>query len=147
MSLVLQGYASPFGRIDREGDVVRKGAFRASLAARPSVPMLLAHDPRRVAGRWSRLAEDAYGLFVVGAVDDGPAGALARAWLRRGVDGLSIGYRVRAARPREGGGRELFAVDLIEISLVSEPMAPAARLTRIGWSAAEAPNPETRHVA
>ncbi|NDC59614.1 MAG: HK97 family phage prohead protease [Alphaproteobacteria bacterium] len=140
MKMLLEGYASLFGVVDRERDVVRKGAFRETLAARPNAPLLLGHDPRLVA--------DALGLRARGEIDpDRAAGALALKWLARGTDGLSIGYRVRASRTLEGGGRELVALDLVEVSLVSEPMAPAARLTRIGWSGAEAPTTELSHVA
>jgi len=148
MKMLLEGYASLFGVVDRERDVVRKGAFRETLAARPNAPLLLGHDPRLVAGVWRELFEDALGLRARGEIDpDRAAGALALKWLARGTDGLSIGYRVRTSRTLEGGGRELVALDLVEISLVSEPMAPAARLTRIGWSGAEAPTTELSHVA
>jgi HK97 family phage prohead protease len=148
MSVLVEGYASLFGFVDREGDVVRRGAFRESLAARPVAPLLLAHDPRLAAGASTHLREDDRGLFVKGAIDPTrTAGRLAIERIRRGVDGLSIGFRVRASRPRMQGGRDLFVVDLVEISIVSEPMAPAARLTRIGWSGAVAPNPETTHAA
>ncbi len=31
------------------------------------------------------------------------------------------------ARPRSGGGREIYEIDLLEISATSKPMHPAAR--------------------
>ncbi|TPW01268.1 MAG: hypothetical protein FD124_3749 [Alphaproteobacteria bacterium] len=49
--------------------------------------------------------------------------------VQRGVDGLSIGFRTRASRALTAG-RELVAVDLIEISIVPTPMAPRARFAR-----------------
>lgn len=137
MSLIVEGYAALFGAPDREGDVIAAGAFRGALAGADKLPMLLEHDARLRAGVWLHLEEDARGLFVQGRIDtNAAAGSLAARRIARGVDGLSIGYRVRAARARPGG-RELFAIDLVEISIVSEPMAPRARLTRIGWSEAE----------
>ena len=45
-----------------------------------------------------------------------------------GVKGLSFGYRVKAAR--RGPVRELTAVDLIEVSLVAQPMQPLFHVTR-----------------
>ena len=43
------------------------------------------------------------------------------------LDGLSFGYRVRAAG-RSGGLRELRELELVEVSLVAEPMQPKARV-------------------
>jgi hypothetical protein len=127
---ILEGYAAVFGAPDLEGDVIRAGAFRESLARAATVPLLLRHDPRLVAGVWRTLSEDRWGLRVTGALlPDAPAFALARRLLARGVDGLSIGFRPRAAKPRESGGRTLITVDLIEISIVDRPMQPHARLT------------------
>jgi phage head maturation protease len=48
--------------------------------------------------------------------------------LERGkVDGLSFGYRVREAKS-VGGLRELIALDLVEVSLVAQPMQKLARV-------------------
>ena len=43
------------------------------------------------------------------------------------MNGLSFGYRVKAARP-SGRGRELSALELVEVSLVAQPMQPLARV-------------------
>ena len=61
--LLIEGYASLFGVPDRSGDVVRAGAFTASLRTRP-VAMQLQHKPSAEIGRWVRLSEDGRGLFV-----------------------------------------------------------------------------------
>jgi uncharacterized protein len=127
----VEGYAALFGIADLEGDVVRAGAFRDSLARASSIPMLVGHDPRLVAGAWSGFKEDARGLHVRGRIlRSAPAGGLAMRLVQRGVDGLSIGFRTRTARPLTQG-RELVALDLIEISIVPTPMAPRARFARI----------------
>lgn len=67
--LLIEGYASLFGKPDRVGDIVRPGAFGASLARRPFVPMLIQHHDNARAGRWVRINEDGHGLFVRGLVD------------------------------------------------------------------------------
>lgn len=139
MSLAVEGYAALFGEIDREGDVVAAGAFRRTIARQAGAPtlLLLEHDPRLRAGAWVTLEEDTRGLFVRGRIETGsPAGALAVRRLARGLDGLSIGYRPVKSRLRPGG-RDLLEIELVEISIVSEPMAPRARLTRVGWSDAD----------
>lgn len=130
--MIIEGYAALFGVADLEGDVIHAGAFRDSIAARASAPMLLRHDPRLVAGEWWELREDARGLYVRGAISpDAPAGFLALRCVQDGMDGLSIGFRTRAQRLR-AGGRDLYDIDLIEISIVPVPMAPRARLVRVG---------------
>ncbi len=122
------GYAAIFGRPDRGGDVVCPGAFERSLkrGAR-AVPLLWQHDPARPVGRIEYLAEDRRGLRVIARLSDGSAGSEAAALLKEGsLAGLSFGYRVRKA---EGEApRALRELDLVEVSLVSIPMQPRARV-------------------
>lgn len=120
------GYAALFDRVDRGGDVVRRGAFGALTGRR--VPLLWQHRPDRAVGMIETLAEDARGLRVTGRVSARTAaGREAAALLKAGaVDGLSFGYRVKAARG--AAPRELLALDLVEVSLVTQPMQPGARV-------------------
>ena len=122
--LLIEGYASVFGAVDLMGDVVRAGAFRRLLTRGPErLPMLLQHRSGAIAGRWVKLREDGRGLFVRGLIEVDSAKQLAAS----GLNGLSIGFRPLMWRRRVGGGRELTDIDLVEISLVAEPMQPAAR--------------------
>jgi HK97 family phage prohead protease len=123
LPLLIEGYASLFGKPDRAGDIVRPGAFGASLARQHVVPMLIQHRDGARAGRWVRMIEDGRGLFVRGLVETDSA----RRLIRQGLDGLSIGFRPVLSLPRPGGGRELRVIDLVEISIVSEPMLAGAR--------------------
>ncbi|MFN3945180.1 MAG: HK97 family phage prohead protease [Allosphingosinicella sp.] len=121
------GYAAVFDRPDRGGDVVRPGAFARSLAGDASVPLLWQHEPGRPIGRIEYLREDRRGLRVIGRLSGSAAGREAAALLTDGaVGGLSFGYRVRAAR--DGVPRELTELDLVEVSLVTLPMQPRARV-------------------
>jgi HK97 family phage prohead protease len=121
------GYAAIFERPDRGGDVVRAGAFARSLKRAATVPLLWQHAPARPVGRIEYLKEDRRGLRVIARLSDGAAGREAAALLKEGsVRGLSFGYRVRAARGE--GPRELVDLELVEISLVSLPMQPKARV-------------------
>ena len=125
------GYAAIFGRPDRGGDVVEAGAFAASLArGRGAVPLLWQHAPGRPIGRIDYLKEDGRGLRVIGRLSGGAAGREAAALLKDGaVGGLSFGYRVRAAEGETP--RRLKALELVEISLVTLPMQPRARVHAI----------------
>ena len=121
------GYAAVFGHPDRGGDVVRAGAFARSLArGAGAVPLLWQHDPARPIGRVDYLKEDARGLRVIGRLVDARAARLLAAGAIRG---LSFGYRVKEAAGE--GPRELRELELVEVSLVSRPMQPRARVHAI----------------
>ena len=124
------GYAAIFDRPDRGGDVVRAGAFARAVKSE-AVPLLWQHERARPIGRIEYLAEDGRGLRVIGRLSSGAAGNEAAALIRDGaLGGLSFGYRVREAKGESGGSgiRELLDVDLVEISLVTFPMQPRARV-------------------
>jgi HK97 family phage prohead protease len=122
------GYAAVFGHADRGGDVVRAGAFERSLKrGAGSVPLLWQHDAARPIGRIEYLREDKRGLRVIARLSGGKAGREAAALLKDGaVRGLSFGYRVREASGE--APRELKDLDLVEVSLVTLPMQPKARV-------------------
>ena len=123
------GYAAIFDRVDRGGDVVRAGAFGDVAAA--GVPLLWQHGPASVIGVVESAREDARGLRVIGRVSRASAaGREAAAAIAQGVvDGLSFGYRVKAAQG--AGPRELLALELVEVSVVTHPMQPMARVVAV----------------
>lgn len=132
----IEGYASKFGEVDRGSDMVMPGAFRASLAAKKSieVKMLWQHDPSQPIGVWDTIQEDETGLRVKGRILTGiHKGAEALLMLKAGIlDGLSIGYRTEDYGYSTEGQRQvrqLKKLDLWEISLVTFPMLPSARVT------------------
>ena len=108
--------------------MIRKGAFAASLKRGLGVPLLWQHKAGAVIGRIEHLSEDRRGLRVIAELGSGKAAASAARLLQGGrLDGLSFGYRVREAG-RSGGLRELRDLELVEVSLVAEPMQPKARV-------------------
>ncbi len=131
-----EGYASLFNREDMGHDIILPGAFRESLAKRGAagIKMLFQHDPAQPIGVWQSLVEDARGLFVRGRLTSAVAKAQeVLALMRSGaLDGLSIGFKLVSGR-RDGrtGIRRLSAVDLWEISIVTFPMQPGARITSV----------------
>lgn len=130
----ISGYASVFGSADQGGDVVQKGAYGASLktmkAKGQRVKMLWQHDPGTPIGVWDEVFEDKKGLFVKGRIlPDVQAGAEALALINAGaIEGLSIGYRTIRAEKSQKGQRLLHELDLWEVSLVTFPMLPEARV-------------------
>ncbi len=126
--LRIEGYASLFWTRDLNDDVTAAGAFRQSLEAGP-IRMLHQHDEAEPVGVWDEAFEDARGLFVRGRIITAtPRGRLVAALVSAGaLDGLSIGFRQVKAR-RDGALRVLTRVDLWEVSIVTFPMLPQARL-------------------
>lgn len=123
----IAGYAALFGIADAAHDTIRPGAFAATLAAlRNPLSLYWQHDPRQRIGVVERIGEDTRGLRVVATIDR-PASRAAAMLASRAVSGLSFGYRARQAR-LGSRGRELVAVDLIEISLVTHPLQHGARV-------------------
>ena len=125
MSVRFAGYAAIFDRPDRGGDVIRPGAFKSALRRGNHVPLLWQHERGHVIGRIETLEEDRRGLRVIAMLDD----AKLAAGLESGtLGGLSFGYRVRDGRPGRQSQRELIDLDLVEVSLVTIPMQPLARV-------------------
>jgi HK97 family phage prohead protease len=106
----LAGYAALFGRRD---------------AARDAIRSLPSRSDQRI-GWVESVAEDARGLRVIASVDH--ADGVAASALRRGtVSGLSFGYRAQET-VHSPQGRELIAVELLEVSLVTHPLQHGARV-------------------
>lgn len=139
---VIEGYASLFGVADQGGDVVLPGAYAAGLKRLAEkggrVRMLWQHDPAQPIGVWEEIREDERGLWVKGQLLTEVAQAREAASLvaAGAIDGLSIGYRTISAERDAKGRRALSEVELWEVSLVTFPMLPDAR---VGAKAAEMP--------
>lgn len=141
------GYGAVFGNVDSYGDVIQKGAFKDTLARAKNSnqwpAMLMQHGgmlgtEMTPVGIWTDMHEDDVGLFVKGKLAPTPRGAEAYQLLkmqpRPAINGLSIGYlakewsvRTRPDEPR----RTLKSVDLIEVSLVTNPANPKARVQAV----------------
>ena len=138
--MLIEGYASLFGDQDRGGDIVMPGAYAKSLQklvaeGRP-VRMLWQHDPAQPIGVWDTVHEDDRGLYVKGRLLEDVARAReAAALIAAGaIDGLSIGYRTVRASKDDKGRRLLQELELWEVSLVTFPMLPSARVDAKGES-------------
>lgn len=130
----ISGYASLFGEADQGGDIVGPGAYASALARlkseRRSIKMLWQHDPAQPIGVWDEVREDKRGLWVKGRIlKEVERGREAAALIDAGaIDGLSIGYRTIRSTKSSKGGRLLTELELWEVSLVTFPMLPDARV-------------------
>jgi HK97 family phage prohead protease len=143
------GYGAYFSNEDAYGDVIERGAFSVSLdewkAAGKLPPMLLQHgggflggaDDLVPVGKWDAMREDSKGLRVEGHLFamGTDRGQYIYEGLKEGVlDGLSIGFRVRESRMGTRAGepdRTLTNIDLVEVSIVTFPANPKARVSSV----------------
>lgn len=126
-ALRLAGYAALFDIADGAHDTIRKGAFARTIKdRREPFPLLWQHRPDQRIGWIERAEEDQRGLRVIARIDN-PQGFAAAQLARGAVSGLSFGYRARgyARLPR---GRLLTDIELFEVSLVTHPLQPGARV-------------------
>lgn len=148
-AMTFSGYGAVFDNVDSYGDVIVKGAFAETLARAQSSgqwpAMLMQHggygmgaDDLTPVGIWTALEEDGIGLKVEGKLADTARGREAYGLLkmqpRPAIDGLSIGYVTKSFEPRsrpEEPRRTLTRLDLLEVSLVTFPANPKARIAAV----------------
>jgi len=132
-TLPIEGYAAIYDEIDLNGDIIAPGAFARSLAHTGAsvVKLLYQHVAEQPIGRWLRFEERATGLYAYGELLLATQAARETAELIRAgiIDGLSIGFRTVKAH-KANGARRISEADLWEVSIVTFPMAPRARLVR-----------------
>ncbi len=132
----VEGYASLFGEVDQSRDMVMPGAFAQSLRLRGvrRIPMLFQHDPAEPVGIWQDIAEDWRGLRVRGKlIPDVVRARELLALMKEGAaDGLSIGFKtVKAKLDPKTRIRRLVEIELWEISIVTFPLLPGARVRAV----------------
>jgi uncharacterized protein len=124
----LSGYIAKFNSPTTIGsftEVIRAGAFRASLASGVDILALADHDASKVLGRTRsgtlELREDAEGLAFTLQMPDTQAGRDLVALAERGdIGGASFGFNVpKDGDVWNGNSRELRTVNLAEVSIVS----------------------------
>lgn len=128
-----EGYASTKD-IDLVDDIVEPTAFDAFLNKEMPV-MLWQHDSREPVGVFDEAKSDDQGLFVRGRMpkeDTMVSGRIMPQMKIGSVKAMSIGFRVRRAKyDNEKGIRIIKEADLPEVSLVTFPANPAARVTAL----------------
>ena len=130
------GYASVFDVVDSYSDVVKKGAFVASIERlkekNRKLPILWMHDSTKPIGTFTKLIEDEHGLYVEGKllIDDVIQAKEAYALLKaEAISGMSIGYYLKKwETDAEEGVWNLTELDLFETSLVTFPANDYARV-------------------
>lgn len=145
------GYGAVFGNTDHHGDVIAPGAFADTLRdARKSgqwPSLLLQHGGGMLGGSAedmtpigiiTELSEDGHGLKLEAKLADTQRGrdvyTLLKMTPRAAINGMSIGYHAKewevGSKPKEPR-RTLKKIDLVEVSLVTFPANPKARVSSV----------------
>ena len=129
-----EALAATFDR-DREGDLISPGAFQKSIAEWQSVgrlvPLHWSHVADDIVGHVdpASMRETAAGLEVAGRVDlDTDRGRSVWRLIKANTVGLSFGYLATKSRQRRDGGRDLFEIDVFEVSVTPAPMNNRTRV-------------------
>ena len=129
---IFEGMASTFGNIDLTDDIVAPGAFQESISK--ELPVILwQHDSREPIGVPIEVKETADGLFIrvkLPKEDTFVSGRVAPQLRVGSIKSMSIGFRtIKSEMDNDSGIRTLVKVDLKEVSLVTFPANPEARVT------------------
>ena len=124
------------GGLDRAGDIVEPKGGRWTLP----VPLLWQHKHDQPIG-WVRTIEaKSDGLWITAELAEG-IGKADEAWrmIEAGlVDSYSIGFRADDWDPLPGGGMRFTSWSLLEVSVVTIPADPAAKISRSASAARSA---------
>lgn len=131
--MTFAGYASVFGGVDSYGDTIEKGAYTNTLKNRERPIRMRWNHYGDVIGKWTDIKQDEKGLYVEGELTPGHSKAQdVFALLKHGaIDGLSIGYRVKASTQLDNERRLLQDIELVEISVVEEPADVNATISEV----------------
>lgn len=134
--LEFEGHGAFFGNIDLQDDIIEPGTF-ASAKAR-STKLLLMHQHGSVpVGIFTELKEDGKGLFVAGRLpmaDDRVKGMIEPQMRIGSLNSMSVGFMTQDFSFETRGTKRVRIITkakLFEISLVTFPANPKARITAI----------------
>lgn len=133
---IVAGYMSVWNNIDQGGDIIRKGAFKKTLAERRPI-VLWQHSSGHPIGQIKEAYEDSYGLFAVISLNlKTSLGKDAYELIKAGdIHGFSIGYKAVkfdvVRHKNDTIGRELKELSLWEVSVVTFPMNELAVVTQV----------------
>jgi len=128
MPLAVHGMPVIFGNVDREGDIVVKGAFSSWIAANGDVPVKIfwmhnhRFDPTAPPiGVAHHVKQTAKGLYMEGTILDTPRGLEIQTLLKGGaLTEASFGYRVNPnGAYQKKGVRHLADLELMEFTVAN----------------------------
>lgn len=133
-----EGVAAVFSNLDRQNDIIQPGAFIETLKSFTKHGFLAnAHDWSEPVGTIDDARETAEGLYVRGEFHSTPRAQLLRKVVRERLDrgksvAMSIGFKATAdSFDEEKQVRHIKGIELYEVSIVTVPANPLARIASV----------------
>jgi len=133
-----EGYASVFNNKDLGNDVIKQGAFAKSIYDKKprQIKLLYQHKTDEPIGVIDSLTEDKRGLKIKGRLAMGTQkGREVYELMKMGaLDSMSIGYKLQPEDYKYSEKlkkRTITNLDLMEVSMVTFPMNPKAKITKV----------------
>ena len=134
---MIKGYASVFGNLDSDSDVIHKGAFNRSIKSwgpegKDRIKLVAQHDINRPVARITEMKEDSNGLYMeakFGTHTDGDD------YYRMAKEGIinefSVGFVPVEKEENEKGGYDITEIKLYEVSMVTVAANDEAIVTEV----------------
>lgn len=131
--MIIEGYASTYGNMDKVDDIIEKGAF-GKLSAN-KIKFLYQHDVRKPIGVIKVVSDDEKGVFIQAKFSDTALARDAYTLAKDGaLDKFSIGFMIPAngySYDEKKGVRIISKANLMEVSLVTFPANDKASVTSV----------------
>lgn len=134
--VTIGGYASVFGIVDSQNDVVVNGAFASINAKSENIKFLWQHDVTKPIGVVKSVVEDDYGLYIEADINTKICqGKEAVELIKQGaISSFSVGFTVQKSHYNSLNQREITEATLWEISIVTFPANNKAQINHIKHS-------------
>ena len=119
---IVMGYASKFGNIDSDIDIIQKGAYSKTLSERGDrIKFVYQHDMSRPLGKPTKMEEDDNGLYVEAKISDTSLGRDVKTLIEDEViSEFSVGFSpIIDEFNKDTGIRTIKEIKLYEFSLVT----------------------------
>ena len=129
---IVSGYASKFGNIDSDNDIIAAGAYKKTIAERRDrIAFVWQHDITKPIGKALKLEEDNEGLFIEAKISDTALGRDAKTMIEDGViKEFSVGFvPIVQEYNKETKLNTIKEIKLYEFSLVTIAANPEAMVT------------------
>ena len=126
---IFYGYASIFNIKDSYDDIILPFAFKNAIRNNKNLKLLWQHNNNFEIGSINLMKEDFMGLYIEGQIDLNNNNDIYDLVKNNIIDGLSIGYNVEKFHFDNRGNRILEEINLVEISIVSNPANKFANIT------------------
>ena len=122
---VIKGYASVFGNLDSDSDVIKQGAFGKSIKewgpeGKKRIKLVAQHNMNRPVARIDVLKEDMHGLYMEAKFGTHTEGEDYYRMAKEGIiDEFSVGFVPVEKTENEKGGYDISSIKLYEVSMVT----------------------------